>query len=63
MSDFHSEDTLRDKPDCGVIDPAWCKGQGQNYPIPCKKMIITLYNKDLWKRLVNIKAMQMITLF
>ena len=48
MSDFHSEETLRDKPDCGVIDPAWCKGQGQNYPIPCKKMIITLYNKDLW---------------
>ena len=41
MSDFHSEETLRDKPDCGVIDPAWCKGQGQNYPIPCKKMIIT----------------------
>merc|ERR1712218_55215 len=35
MSDFHSEETLRDKPDCGVIDPAWCKGQGQNYPIPC----------------------------
>ena len=48
MSDFHSEETLRDKPDCGVIDPAWCKGQGQNYPIPCKKMIMTLYNKDLY---------------
>ena len=54
MSDFHSEETLRDKPDCGVIDPAWCKGQGQNYPIPCKKMMITLYNKDLW--FVKLKA-------
>ena len=42
MSDFHSEATLRDKPDCGVIDPAWCKGQGQNYPIPCKKNIKVL---------------------
>ena len=36
MSEIHSEQTLEDKPDCGVIDPAWCKGEGQNYPITCK---------------------------
>ena len=42
MSEFHSEDTLNDKPDCGVIDPAWCKGEGQNYPIPCKKNRATI---------------------
>ena len=38
MVDMHGEDVLRDKPDCGVIDPAWCKAEGQNYPIPCESM-------------------------
>jgi len=35
MSEIHSEKTLQDTPECGVIDPAWCKAEGQNYPIPC----------------------------
>lgn len=38
MVDMHGENVLRDKPDCGVIDPAWCKAEGQNYPIPCESM-------------------------
>jgi len=35
MSEIHSEKNLEDKPDCGVIDPAMCKGEGQNYAINC----------------------------
>ena len=27
---------LMDNPECGVIDPAWCKEEGKLYPIPCK---------------------------
>ena len=27
---------LKDNPECGVIDPAWCKEEGKLYPIPCK---------------------------
>ena len=44
MSEIHNEDILRDKPDCGVIDPAWCKGEGQNYPIPCEANMIVIYS-------------------
>merc|ERR1712038_1331330 len=37
MSEIHDEQTLRDKPDCGVIDPAWCEAddEGQLFSIPC----------------------------
>jgi len=37
MSEIHSEQTLKDKPDCGVIDPAWCEAddEGQLFSIPC----------------------------
>ena len=39
MSEIHSEQTLKDKPDCGVIDPAWCEAddEGQLFSIPCKR--------------------------
>ena len=43
MSEIHSEEILRDKPDCGVIDPAWCKDEGQNYPIPCNTNTIITF--------------------
>merc|ERR1719300_36065 len=26
---------IKDNPDCGKIDPAWCKEEGKLYPIPC----------------------------
>merc|ERR1719300_1315759 len=26
---------IKDNPECGVIDPAWCKEEGKLYPIPC----------------------------
>merc|ERR1711962_1574105 len=29
------EQKLKDNPDCGKIDPAWCKEEGKLYPIPC----------------------------
>merc|ERR1712212_861567 len=37
MSEIHDEQTLKDKPDCGVIDPAWCEAddEGQLFSIPC----------------------------
>merc|ERR1711963_1120673 len=37
MSEIHNEQTLKDKPDCGVIDPAWCEAddEGQLFSIPC----------------------------
>ena len=40
MSEIHSEQTLKDKPDCGVIDPAWCEAddEGQLFSIPCKRI-------------------------
>ena len=42
MSEIHDEQTLKDKPDCGVIDPAWCEAddEGQLFSIPCKITII-----------------------
>ena len=33
------EQKLKDNPDCGKIDPAWCKEEGKLYPIPCKLML------------------------
>ena len=36
LLEIHGEQKLRDTPECGVIDPAWCKEEGKLYPIPCK---------------------------
>ena len=55
MSEIHDEQTLKDKPDCGVIDPAWCEAddEGQLFSIPCKIMLLYVLLMILnWKFLI-----------
>merc|ERR1711994_113532 len=35
LIDIHGVQKIRDDPQCGVIDPDWCKEEGKLYPIPC----------------------------
>merc|ERR1711997_1296909 len=35
LRDILGDQKLRDDPQCGVIDPAWCQEEGKLYPIPC----------------------------
>ena len=56
MSEIHSEQTLKDKPDCGVIDPAWCEAddEGQLFSIPCKRNTSSFKKVDFQSKFIFI---------